>query len=207
MRTGIAWTGTFRVIMQVLNTGSQVVLARLLLPTDYGLVALTGVFMAFAAMLTQLGLAAAVVQSRRVTERLLSTAFWLNVISGIVVTGVLVAAAPLVADFYGDERVTNLLRVSSLSFTLSCAAVHSALLQRSLQFQEARLAGGARGGDRPRRHHRPRVAGLRRVQPRARPAAADDADDRGVLVAGALAAAHVHAPPRARGAVALRGRS
>ena len=135
VRTGIAWTGTFRVIMQVLNTGSQVVLARLLLPTDYGLVALTGVFMAFAAMLTQLGLAAAVVQSRRVTERLLSTAFWLNVISGIVVTGVLVAAAPLVADFYGDERVTNLLRVSSLSFTLSCAAVHSALLQRSLQFK------------------------------------------------------------------------
>ena len=135
VRTGIAWTGTFRLIMQVLNTGSQVVLARLLLPTDYGLVALTGVFMAFAAMLTQLGLAAAVVQSRRVTERLLSTAFWLNVISGIVVTGVLVAAAPLVADFYGDERVTNLLRVSSLSFTLSCAAVHSALLQRSLQFK------------------------------------------------------------------------
>lgn len=136
VRTGIAWTGTFRVIMQVLNTGSQVVLARLLLPTDYGLVALTGVFMAFAAMLTQLGLAAAVVQSRRVTERLLSTAFWLNVISGIVVTGALVAAAPLVADFYGDERVTNLLRVSSLSFTLSCAAVHSALLQRSLQFKK-----------------------------------------------------------------------
>ena len=136
VRTGIAWTGTFRVIMQVLNTGSQVVLARLLLPTDYGLVALTGVFMAFAAMLTQLGLAAAVVQSRRVTERLLSTAFWLNVLSGIAVTGALVAAAPLVADFYGDERVTNLLRVSSLSFTLSCAAVHSALLQRSLQFKK-----------------------------------------------------------------------
>ena len=136
VRTGIAWTGTFRLAMQVLNTGSQVVLARLLLPTDYGLVALTGVVVSFAGMLTQLGLAAAVVQSRRVTERLLATAFWLNVLSGIAVTGVVVAIAPLVADFYGDQRVTDLLRLSSLTFTLSCAAVHSALLQRSLQFKK-----------------------------------------------------------------------
>lgn len=136
VRTGIAWTGIFRLVMQLINTGSQVVLARLLLPTDYGLVALTGVVVSFAGMLTQLGLAAAVVQSRRVTERLLSTAFWLNVISGIAVTGAVIAVAPLIADFYGDERVTDLLRVSALTFTVSCAAVHSALLQRSLQFKK-----------------------------------------------------------------------
>lgn len=135
VRRGMAWTASYRVLSQVISVGSQVVLARLLLPSDYGLVALTGVFMAFAAMLTQLGLAAAVVQARHVTERLLATAFWLNVLSGVVVTVVVAAAAPLVADFYGDDRVTDLLRISSLSFTLSAAAVHSALLQRTLAFK------------------------------------------------------------------------
>ena len=135
VRRGMAWTATYRALSQVISTGSQVVLARLLLPSDYGLVALTGVFLAFAAMLTQLGLAAAVVQARHVTERLLATAFWLNVLSGIVVTLTMIAVAPLVADFYGDERVTNLLRLSALSFTLSAAAVHSALLQRTLAFK------------------------------------------------------------------------
>lgn len=135
VRRGMAWTATFRVVTQVINTGSQVVLARLLLPSDYGLVALTGVFLTFAGMLTQLGLAAAVVQARHVTERLLATAFWLNVLSGVAVTGALVAAAPLIADFYGDERVTNLLRLAALTFTLSAATVHSALLQRTLAFK------------------------------------------------------------------------
>lgn len=134
---GVAWTAATRVLIQVITLGGQVVLARLLRPEDFGLVALVLVVNGFAALLTELGLTAAVVQARRLTDRLLSTAFWVGAMSGAVITAVVYAAAPLVAQFYGDPRVVLLLHVSSLVFVLNLSSVPMALLQRSLRFRTA----------------------------------------------------------------------
>lgn len=135
VRRGMAWTALTRLILQVLTFSSQIVLARLLLPEDFGLVALVLVLNGFATMLTELGLAAAVVQSRRVTDRLLTTAFWLNVVSGLVIAGVLVAGAPAVGAFYDDPAVIPLVQISALSFVLNVNSVPLALLQRSMRFR------------------------------------------------------------------------
>lgn len=135
VRRGLAWTALTRVVLQVITLGGQAVLARLLLPADYGLVALVLVINGFAALVTELGLAAAVVQSRRLTERLMVTAFWVNVLSGVVVAAVVFAIAPLAGWFYDDPRVVPLVQLSSLGFVLNVASVHQALLQRSLRFR------------------------------------------------------------------------
>lgn len=135
VRRGMAWTAVTRLVLQVLTFGSQIVLARLLLPADFGLVALAVVLNGFAGMLTELGLAAAVVQTRRVTERLLATAFWVNALSGIAITGALVAVAPVIGAFYDNPAVVPLVQISSLSFVLNVNSVPSALLQRSMRFR------------------------------------------------------------------------
>ena len=135
VRRGIAWTAATRVVLQVITLGGQAVLARVLLPADFGLVALVLVINGFAALVTELGLAAAVVQSRRLTDRLLVTAFWVNALSGVVVTAVVFAIAPLVGWFYDDPRVVPLVQLSSLAFVLNVASVHQAMLQRSLRFR------------------------------------------------------------------------
>lgn len=135
VRRGLAWTALTRIVLQVVTLGGQAVLARLLLPADYGLVALALVINGFATLVTELGLAAAVVQSRRLTERLMVTAFWVNALSGLLVTAVVFAIAPLVGWFYGDPRVVHLVQLSSLGFVLNVASVHQALLQRSLRFR------------------------------------------------------------------------
>lgn len=135
VRRGMAWTAVTRLVLQVLTFSSQIVLARLLLPADFGLVALAVVLNGLAGMLTELGLSAAVVQSRRVTDRLLTTAFWVNALSGVVITGVLIAVAPAIGAFYDNPAVVPLVQISSLSFVLNVNSVPGALLQRSLRFK------------------------------------------------------------------------
>ena len=136
IRKGMMHAAVFRIAAQVLNLGSTVVLARLLSPGDYGLVALCTSINGFAAILTELGLAAAVVHTRFVTEKLLSTAFWLNAVSGLALTLIISACAPLIAALYDEPALVWLVVVSSLSFTLSMGAVHAGLLQRTMRFKD-----------------------------------------------------------------------
>ena len=139
VRRGVAWSAASRVLLVAAQLGGAAVLARLLLPDDFGLVALGAVVNGLAALFSRLGLATAVVQAPRVTGRLLSTAFWLSTLVGLLVTLLLVALAPLVAGLYDEPRLTGLLRVSALAFALNLAVVPMALLQRSLRFKQ--LAG------------------------------------------------------------------
>jgi PST family polysaccharide transporter len=66
----------------VLQFGSQIALARLLLPTDFGLLAMVGPLVAAALLLTDLGLSAATIQRPTINQTELSSLFWLNVLIG-----------------------------------------------------------------------------------------------------------------------------
>ncbi len=133
---GLAWTAGTRLGLVVLQVAVQAVVMRLLLPSDYGLVVVATALSTFAAFLTDLGLTTALVQARRVTQRLLRTAFWLNAVVGAVVTAVVVAVAPLVALAYDEPRITPLLQLTALGFVLNVVPVPTALLQRTLRFRE-----------------------------------------------------------------------
>ena len=140
VQRGVAWTAGSRVLLIAIQLGVQAVLARLLLPEDYGLVAIVSVVGTLSALLVNLGLTAAIIQNRHVTERLLSTAFWLNAAIGLAVAGTMLATAPLVAAFYDDDRLVPLLQVSALFFAVNVGAVPTALLQRALRFKQLSTA-------------------------------------------------------------------
>ena len=113
-----------------------VLLARLLTPGEFGLMALALVMSGLAKSLGDLGIGAAVVQHEAMTERYVRTAFTVSVLLGVVVAGVMAAAAPTGAVLMHDPRVTPLVRLLALGFPLCGAAVvASALLRRRLDFR------------------------------------------------------------------------
>ena len=112
-----------------------IVLARLLLPEDFGLLAaalfVVNGLMAF----SEMGLKEALIQKKEAIAGYLGTAWWINVLRTVVLTAVLWGVAPLVARLFGEQSLVGILRVMSLA--LVCGGLinpHIALLQRELKF-------------------------------------------------------------------------
>jgi O-antigen/teichoic acid export membrane protein len=150
---GLTWTIADIWGRQALNLIVFVILARLLTPADFGLVALAAVFVAFAQLMVDQGLGDALIQRRDVTRLHIDTAFWVAVATGGLLTLIgLLLSAPI-AGFLHEPELEPILRV--LSFTLLLAAPSSiqiALLRRELAFRSlairailATLGGGAAG--------------------------------------------------------------
>jgi O-antigen/teichoic acid export membrane protein len=119
----------------LLRMASLMVLARLLEPTDFGLVgmvtAVTGVLNLF----RDFGLSTAAVQRTTVTDEQTSTLFWINVLVGTVLAFFLFGMAPFVAKFYHEPRLYWVTVVLAVGFVLNAAGVqHGVLLQRQMRF-------------------------------------------------------------------------
>ncbi len=138
----VLWAGAGSIAAQVINLIVMAVLARLLLPQDFGLIAMTMVFITFANLFAELGLSSAVIQRAELTESMLSSAFWLNVICGIVITAIFVVIAPLVGRFYGQPQLTTIAYFLALTFTIGAlGTAHNAILRRNLHFKALTAIG------------------------------------------------------------------
>lgn len=119
----------------VIQTGSTVVLARLLTPADFGLIAMVTAITNFATMFKELGLSAATVQKAEINHDQISTLFWINVGFGVLIAAAVVGLAPAVAWFYDDPRLTPLTMALGAPFIFGGLAVqHHAMLQRHMRF-------------------------------------------------------------------------
>jgi O-antigen/teichoic acid export membrane protein len=120
---------------QVLRLGSMVVLARLLTPDEFGIVAIMTAVFAMGAVFQEFGLSAATVQRAKASIQAISTLFWINAGVGACMSAVVFILAPFIADFFSRPELNLLCRVSSITFVLNGLAVQNrALLQRSMQF-------------------------------------------------------------------------
>ena len=138
--TGLLWSAGANVGQQFLTFTVTAVLARLLVPADFGLVATVAVFTNFASLFIDFGLGAALVQRTTLTERHRSSAFWMNVAAGLALTVLVAALAPALARFFDEPRLVDLTLVLSLNFVVaSLGIVQSALLQRSMNFRRGGL--------------------------------------------------------------------
>jgi PST family polysaccharide transporter len=118
-----------------IQIGSTLILARLLLPSDFGVVTMVTTFSLLALNFGVNGLIEAILQADRITHQLASNLFWINAGSGTLFTLAVAASGPLMARFYSDPRVTRVALGVSLSVLLtSTSVVHIALLNRALRF-------------------------------------------------------------------------
>src|SRR5262249_34949652 len=123
----------------VLQIVAAIVLARLLAPEDFGLVAIVTVLTSFAPLLIDFGLGDATAQRSRITQSQISSLFWLSSAIGLAVAVVVAACSPLIAWIYRDLRLEHIALYSAISFVLfGASSQHLALLRRTMQF--ARIA-------------------------------------------------------------------
>lgn len=120
----------------ILRLVQVAILARQLSPADYGLMAMVGVVLGFAALFSDFGVNSAFVQRSDVTQEQRSSLFWFNVVVSGCLTLVVVAASPLIARFFGDDRLTQLIMLSALTFvTGALGAQAMAGAQKELNFR------------------------------------------------------------------------
>jgi O-antigen/teichoic acid export membrane protein len=123
----------------MIDLGATLVLARLVAPSDFGLVGMVAVLTGFVALFSDLGLATVTVQREDLEPSDVSSLFWLNTSLGIVLCVFTVALSPLVSLYYRTPSLTPIACALALSFALTGVTVqHRALLRRRML--NARLA-------------------------------------------------------------------
>ena len=133
----IKWSGFSQFGRQGFQIVTSIILARLLLPEDFGLVGMAFIIIGFLNILKDLGTSAAIIQKGDVEDKLLSSVFWLNVTFGICITAILICFSKYISLLFNDVRVGPILNVLSLSFFMtSLGNVHQAMLEKKLQFKK-----------------------------------------------------------------------
>ena len=132
---GVAWQGLSYLSGKVLVLVSTAILARILTPQDFGMVALALVFITYAEVVTDLGVAQALVFLPPDTRRN-DAALTLCLLTSGALVGIAMLAAPGVAAFFGEPDVTPMFRVLSLSLVLAATSqVPDALIRKDLRFR------------------------------------------------------------------------
>jgi len=135
-RRGAVWAVGAKVVSQFVQLLGTIVTARLLLPSDFGVTAVVFPILAFGAIFNTLGLGSSVVHVHRVTEKLLSTVFWVHTAMAVVLTSVVAALAVPLSRLFEIPELAPVLAFASLIFVLNRGMVASALLERALRFKQ-----------------------------------------------------------------------
>ena len=134
--SGFAWRAIERYSVQAARFCVSIILARILSPHEFGLIALVMVFISFGQVLIDGGFSNALVQGEHVDDKVCDSVFFCNLGVGLLCATLLFLSAPLVAGFYHEPELRRIIPTLSLNFIISsCGLVYSALLAKRLQFK------------------------------------------------------------------------
>jgi len=134
--SGFFWSAAERFSVQGLQFVIGIILARLLLPSDYGLIGMLAIFLALSQVFIDSGFSSALIQKKDRTETDFSTAFYFNIAIGLSFYLILYLLSPFIADFYNAPILNSLTKVIGLSvFINSLAVVQRAKLSIILDFK------------------------------------------------------------------------
>lgn len=116
---GVMWSAVERFSVQGIQFVLSIVIARLVLPSEYGLIAMLGIFLAIAQTFVDSGFSNALIQKKDRTEVDYSTVFYFNILISLVVYGVLFISAPYIASFYREPELTTVTRWAGVNVMLN----------------------------------------------------------------------------------------
>ena len=132
---GVLWTGAGQVLRQVLQLGTSLVLVRLLVPEDFGLIGMAMFFVGIGQLLADFGMGSAIVQARTSDRLTVSSCFWINFAAAAALAVLLVVMAPAIGGFYKRADVVPIVAALSLNLLLSgLQVIPAALLTRDMRF-------------------------------------------------------------------------
>ena len=143
--SGVFWTFTDTFILRGLSFIASVVLARLLGPTEFGLVGMISVFVAIGNSLVDSGLSASIIRTKEANDQDFSTVFYLNLLMSVLVYGLVFIAAPYIASFFNQDILIPIVRIYCISFIISAfSSIQMAILNKEMKFKkimQCRLPG------------------------------------------------------------------
>ncbi|MCB5260651.1 MAG: lipopolysaccharide biosynthesis protein, partial [Candidatus Cloacimonetes bacterium] len=134
--SGLKWSFTDSMVNQVIHFVFGVVLARLLSPTEYGIIGMSMVFITFSEAIVNSGLEQALIRKQDCTEDDYNTMFYTNIGLGIAMFALLYFAAGSIAKFYNNSELILVVRIMSLNLVInSFGIVERAILTRNIDFK------------------------------------------------------------------------
>lgn len=139
-RSGAFWSAAQIIGRNILSIGTTAVLARLLSPDDYGLMAMVATLTALLLAFSDMGLSWATIQQKNLSTAHVSNLFWINAVLGLLLWAGCVAVSPAVAAFYARPELRAVTAVMGASFLLGGLAVQPfALMRRRMDFRRVAL--------------------------------------------------------------------
>jgi O-antigen/teichoic acid export membrane protein len=137
---GVAVLGAGKGLGRLISFANTIVLARLLSPDDYGLMAMAMVVCGFIGFFNEIGLGSAIIQRKDISQEQLNGAFSISVIASILLYGFTYLLAPSIGDFYNNYQISEMLIVLAITFVIGAfSTVSNALISKNMQFKA--LAG------------------------------------------------------------------
>jgi O-antigen/teichoic acid export membrane protein len=133
---GVSWSSISFVARRIIAMVSVGILAHLLPPTAYGLLAMGNLMVAFLDNFKDLGTTSAIIYREELEDGLLTSVFWTNIAFAAMCSLLLYGSAPLMAAYFREPQVTAIVRALSITFFVSAfSMVHMALLSRAMNFK------------------------------------------------------------------------
>lgn len=133
---GFMWKALERYSVTGIQFLLQILLARLLLPSDFGLIAILSVFISFSNVLVQSGFSTALVKAKKINDDEISSIFNFSLIVAVLLYILLFFFAPIIANFFNIQELSLLIRVYSLSiFPFFFNSIQVSLLRRNFRFK------------------------------------------------------------------------
>lgn len=133
---GGKWITIATVISTVFQFGQVTVLARLLSPAEFGLVALSNLILTFFQLFTNLGFSGSIIYKQESDRTVLSTLYWLNISLGVLIFTVIQFTAPTIASYNHEPRLERVLHLSSFYFLIVyIGQLYLFLMEKELRFR------------------------------------------------------------------------
>jgi O-antigen/teichoic acid export membrane protein len=146
----VLWLGVTKVIGQAISWTITVYVARILSPDDYGLMGMAVVLTGFIILFNEIGLGSAIVQKKDLTDEDLSSIYWIILTLNIALYILTYFMAPVAALFFGEPRLTDIIRIIAINFIIvGIGSVSYYMLTREITFKrrsQAEFIGSMAGG-------------------------------------------------------------
>jgi O-antigen/teichoic acid export membrane protein len=133
---GVKWTAFATLLNTIVQFVQIAILAHLLTPKDFGLVAMVMIIIGFGQLFKDAGISSAIIYYQDISQDKLSSLYWLNIFSGFVIFLIIILISPLAVSFFNEPRIQDLFYVASLLFlVIPIGQQFQILMQKELNFE------------------------------------------------------------------------
>ena len=135
--TGLMWRFGERITAQLISFIVSIILARILLPQEYGIIAIVTIFINIANVFVTSGLGTSLVQVKKADEIDFSTMFWASIFLSVILYTIIFLISPVIAKIYQNDLLVPVLRIMGLKLPISAfSSIQQAYVQRKMIYKK-----------------------------------------------------------------------